>query len=151
MHVHFWSAIENYTWCNLHNKNQQCALLIYQGQQRHKWHNCITSPRVFDLLLINGDVLCEVLDNVLLQMCLDRLDLITVVCSFSCLEMLHLLSVVILHSIHLYFTLIRFSMFKFTSYHFSQSFTLHSVLVWYLFHLLMMWLMWLASCLPVFT
>ena len=61
------------------------------------------------------------------------------------------LGVVIPHSIHLYFTLIRFLIFKFTSYHFSRSFRLHSALVWRLFHFLMMWLMWLASCLPVFT
>ena len=51
----------------------------------------------------------------------------------------------------LYFTLIRFTIFKFTFYHFSRSFTLHSVLVWCLCHFLMMWLMWLVSCLPVFT
>ena len=61
------------------------------------------------------------------------------------------LDVVILHSIHLYFTLIRFFIFKLTSYQFSGSFRLHSALVWHLFHFVMMWLMWLASCLPVFT
>ena len=63
----------------------------------------------------------------------------------------HMLDVVISHSIHLYFTLIRFSIFKFTSYYFPKSFTLHSVPVWHLFQFVMVWLMWLASCLLVFT
>lgn len=67
MHIRFWSALENHKWCNLCNKNQQCALLVYQGQQRHKWHNCVTSPRVFDLSLINEEVLCDTLDTILLQ------------------------------------------------------------------------------------
>ena len=56
------------------------------------------------------------------------------------LLMYSLLGVVIPHSMYLYFTLIRFFIFTFTSYHFSRLFTLHSVLVWHLFHYVMMWL-----------
>ena len=79
MHVVFWAAIENHDWRNKHNKHQQQVLLIYQGQQRCKWHNCIVSPRAFNLSIINEDVLCNTLDTILIQMCTDQLDVISVV------------------------------------------------------------------------
>jgi hypothetical protein len=68
MHINFWSTIENHKWRNSRNRNQQRALLVYQGQQRRRWHNCITSPRAFDLSIINDEVLRDTLDDILIQM-----------------------------------------------------------------------------------
>jgi hypothetical protein len=81
MHVIFWATIENHDWRNSHNKHQQRALLVYQGQQRHNWHNCIASPKAFDLSIINEDVLCNTLDILLIQARTEQLDVISSVSS----------------------------------------------------------------------
>jgi hypothetical protein len=78
MHIHFWSTLENHKWRHWRNKNQQCALLVYQGQQCHRWHNCVTSPRAFDLSLINDNVLQDTLDTILLQTCSNQTEVISV-------------------------------------------------------------------------
>jgi hypothetical protein len=77
MHIQFWLTLENHKWHNSRNKNQQRALLVYQGQQWHRWHNCITFPRAFDLSLINNDVLRDTLDTILLQTHSDQTEVIS--------------------------------------------------------------------------
>ncbi|KAG6326063.1 hypothetical protein ID866_13026 [Astraeus odoratus] len=67
MHICFWSTIENHKWHNSLNKNQQCALLTYQGRLQHKWHICITSPHAFDLTIINETQLSEIYNNLASQ------------------------------------------------------------------------------------
>jgi hypothetical protein len=77
MHIQFWSTLENHKWRNSRNKNQQHALLVYRGQQRRRWHNCVTSPRAFDLSFINDDVLQDTLDTILLQTRSDQTEVIS--------------------------------------------------------------------------
>ncbi|KAG6377817.1 hypothetical protein JVT61DRAFT_14592 [Boletus reticuloceps] len=76
MHIDFWSALENHKWRNSQNNHHQRALLTYQGQQHRKWHICITSPRVFDLSVLNEDVLRNTLEDLLMQNKADHMDVI---------------------------------------------------------------------------
>ena len=79
MHVDFWGALENHEWRNACNKHQQHALLVYQGQQRRRWHDTITSVRAFDLSLLNEDLLQSTLDNILIKVRSEQLDVFNTV------------------------------------------------------------------------
>ncbi|KAG6372833.1 hypothetical protein JVT61DRAFT_7253 [Boletus reticuloceps] len=82
MHVDFWSAIERHDWRNSRNKHQQRALLVYQGQQRCWWHNCIASIRAFDLSILNDDVLQTMFDNIMVKAHSERMDMFDTVSPF---------------------------------------------------------------------
>ena len=89
MHVDFWGALKNHKWRNVHNKHQQCALLVYQGQQRHQWHDTIMLVRAFDLSLLIEELLRPTLDNILIKAQSEQLDVFNMVShsifKFTCL------------------------------------------------------------------
>jgi hypothetical protein len=59
MHVRFWSNIENHEWHYSRLDSQQCALMLYQGNQRRFWHATISGPQAFNLSIINNEVLAD--------------------------------------------------------------------------------------------
>jgi hypothetical protein len=59
MHVKFWSNIKGHPWRSSCIESEQCALLIYQGNQRRKWHTTISGPQAFNLAIINDKVLSD--------------------------------------------------------------------------------------------
>ena len=79
MHIDFWGALKNHKWRNVRNKHQQCALLVYQGQQRHRWHDTIMLVRAFNLSLLNEELLRPTLDNILIKMQSEQLNVFNMV------------------------------------------------------------------------
>ncbi|KAJ8589189.1 hypothetical protein M405DRAFT_818456 [Rhizopogon salebrosus TDB-379] len=67
MHVQFWSALQNHRWRYSQDKIRQRALLVYQGQQRRRWHLTVGGPLSYSLARINQDLLDETKEELLDQ------------------------------------------------------------------------------------
>jgi hypothetical protein len=76
MHVAFWSALQNHCWCHAFDTHKQCALLLYQAQQRHRWHLSVGSSNSWSLARINQDLLDEVHEEVFKQFRVQQLAMI---------------------------------------------------------------------------
>ncbi|KAG1867123.1 hypothetical protein C8R48DRAFT_704315 [Suillus tomentosus] len=59
MHVQFWSALQSHRWRHVADTLKQKALLLYQSQQRRRWHLTIGSSQSWSLEEINQDLLFE--------------------------------------------------------------------------------------------
>ncbi|KAG1792713.1 hypothetical protein EV424DRAFT_1453706 [Suillus variegatus] len=59
MHVQFWSALQSHRWRHSPDTLKQKALLLYQSQQRRRWHLTIGSSQSWSLEEINQDLLFE--------------------------------------------------------------------------------------------
>ena len=79
MHIKFWSNIENHTWGNSKHASQQCALLVYQSEQRRYWHTTIGGPNAFNLAPINEVILTDTHNRILLKTNNDQFRLIQAV------------------------------------------------------------------------
>ena len=67
MHIQFWSSLQNHRWRHAHDVIKQRALLVYQGQQRRRWHLTIGGPNSYSLARINRDLLDETKEDLLDQ------------------------------------------------------------------------------------
>jgi hypothetical protein len=59
MHISFWSALQNHRWRHDFDVHKQRALLLYQAQQRWRWHLAIGSSNSWSLAKINQELLDE--------------------------------------------------------------------------------------------
>ncbi|KAG2137013.1 hypothetical protein DEU56DRAFT_736994 [Suillus clintonianus] len=59
MHISFWSALQNHRWRHDFDTHKQRALLLYQAQQRRRWHLAAGSSNSWSLAKINQDLLLE--------------------------------------------------------------------------------------------
>jgi hypothetical protein len=59
MHIQFWTAIQGHRWRHSPDLLQQKALLLYQSQQRRRWHRTIGTAQGWSLEEINQDLLFE--------------------------------------------------------------------------------------------
>ncbi|KAG1875508.1 hypothetical protein DFJ58DRAFT_909995 [Suillus subalutaceus] len=59
MHIQFWTAIQAHRWRHSPDPLQQRALLLYQSQQRRRWHLTIGTAQGWSLEEINQDLLFE--------------------------------------------------------------------------------------------
>ncbi|KAG2742869.1 hypothetical protein P692DRAFT_20750409, partial [Suillus brevipes Sb2] len=59
MHIQFWTAIQAHRWRHSTDLLQQKALLLYQSQQRRRWHLTIGTAQGWSLEEINQDLLFE--------------------------------------------------------------------------------------------
>lgn len=59
MHIQFWSALQTHRWRHALDPLKQRALLLYQGQQRRKWHLYAGSSESWSLEVLNEQLLIE--------------------------------------------------------------------------------------------
>ena len=59
MHVAFWSALQTHRWRHAADPLKQRALLLYQAQQRRRWHLAAGSSNSWSLESINDYLLLE--------------------------------------------------------------------------------------------
>lgn len=62
MFVDFWSSLQKHEWRFASNEFAKRALLVYQGQQRKRWHLTIGTGRGWSLSQINQEVLIRTRD-----------------------------------------------------------------------------------------
>ncbi|KAI6045300.1 hypothetical protein EDC04DRAFT_138999 [Pisolithus marmoratus] len=55
MHIRFWSALEEHPWRRSPRNHLKRALLLYQSQQRQKWHRAIGTTQGFSLAKLNEE------------------------------------------------------------------------------------------------
>lgn len=67
MHITFWSALQNHRWRHDFDIHKQRALLLYQAQQRRRWHLAIGSSNSWSLARINQELLNEARETVFNQ------------------------------------------------------------------------------------
>ncbi|KAI5986880.1 hypothetical protein EDD15DRAFT_2553574, partial [Pisolithus albus] len=63
MHVKFWTALEVHPWRRSTYNHLKQALLLYQSQQRQKWHRAIGTSQAFSLAKLNEEVLKRASDE----------------------------------------------------------------------------------------
>ncbi|KAG2147963.1 hypothetical protein DEU56DRAFT_730301, partial [Suillus clintonianus] len=59
MHIQFWLALQTHRWHHASDHLKQQALLLYQSQQRSRWHLAIGSAQSWSLEEINQELLME--------------------------------------------------------------------------------------------
>ncbi|KAG1809727.1 hypothetical protein EV424DRAFT_1321597 [Suillus variegatus] len=59
MHVQFWNALQSHRWRHASDLLKQRALLLYQSQQRRRWHLTIGSAQSWSLEELNQDLIFE--------------------------------------------------------------------------------------------
>lgn len=60
MHILFWTALQAHRWRHALDALKQKALLLYQSQQRRRWHLTVGTAQGWSLEEINQDLLFEV-------------------------------------------------------------------------------------------
>ncbi|KAG1809924.1 uncharacterized protein HD556DRAFT_1223149 [Suillus plorans] len=75
MHVAFWSALQNHRWRHDFDAHKQRALLLYQAQQRRRWHLSIGSSNSWSLAKINQDLLNEARESIFDQFRIQQLSI----------------------------------------------------------------------------
>ncbi|KAI6010203.1 hypothetical protein BKA83DRAFT_4068894 [Pisolithus microcarpus] len=74
MHVKFWTALENHPWHHSPLNLLKRALLLYQSQQRQKWHQAIGTVQAFSLAKLNVGVLNHTSEELHARECNEQLD-----------------------------------------------------------------------------
>jgi hypothetical protein len=59
MHIQFWSALQAHRWRHAPDQLKQRALLLYQSQQRRRWHQTIGTAQSWSLEELNQDLILE--------------------------------------------------------------------------------------------
>jgi len=59
MHIQFWCALQSHRWCHAPDVLKQRALLLYQSQQRRRWHMTIGTAQSWSLEELNQDLILE--------------------------------------------------------------------------------------------
>ncbi|KAG2754174.1 hypothetical protein P692DRAFT_201704435 [Suillus brevipes Sb2] len=59
MHIQFWSALQAHRWRHAPDHLKQRALLLYQSQQRRRWHQTIGTAQSWSLEELNQDLILE--------------------------------------------------------------------------------------------
>lgn len=59
MHIHFWSALQSHRWRHSQDPLKQRALLLYQAQQRRRWHLSAGTSNSWSLKNVNDYLLLE--------------------------------------------------------------------------------------------
>lgn len=59
MHIQFWSALQTHRWRHAPDQLKQRALLLYQSQQRRRWHQTIGTAQGWSLEDLNQDLIFE--------------------------------------------------------------------------------------------
>jgi hypothetical protein len=59
MHIQFWSSLQNHRWRHSADPLKQRALLLYQSQQRRRWHLTAGTSKGWSIEEINQDLLIE--------------------------------------------------------------------------------------------
>ena len=80
MFVEFWSNLQKHEWRFSSDRFSKRALLVYQGQQRRRWHLTIGTGRGWSLAQINQDILVKTRDNLFTQARNSELAKLTKVC-----------------------------------------------------------------------
>lgn len=60
MHIQFWTALQAHHWRHASDALKQKALLLYQSQQRCRWHITVGTAQGWSLEEINQDLLFKV-------------------------------------------------------------------------------------------
>ncbi|KAI6016082.1 hypothetical protein BKA83DRAFT_4060466 [Pisolithus microcarpus] len=63
MHIKFWTGLEEHPWRRSSRNHLNRALLLYQSQQRQKWHRAIGTAEGFSLAKLNEGVLRDASDE----------------------------------------------------------------------------------------
>ncbi|KAG1724499.1 uncharacterized protein EDB91DRAFT_1087430 [Suillus paluster] len=63
MHVQFWTVLQEHHWRHTPDPLKQRALLLYQSQQRRRWHLTVGTAHSWSLEEINQDLLLEVRED----------------------------------------------------------------------------------------
>jgi hypothetical protein len=69
MHIHFWSALQTHRWRHAPDPLKQRALLLYQSQQRRRWHLSAGSSISWSLKNINDYLLLEAREDLFNEQC----------------------------------------------------------------------------------
>ncbi|KAG2740219.1 hypothetical protein P692DRAFT_20753640, partial [Suillus brevipes Sb2] len=67
MHIAFWSALQNHRCCHDFDVHKQRALLLYQAQQRKRWHLAAGSSNSWSIARINQDLLNKARETIFKQ------------------------------------------------------------------------------------
>jgi hypothetical protein len=59
MHIQFWYALQAHRWRHSPDQLKQRALLLYQSQQRWRWHQSLGSAQSWTLEELNNDLILE--------------------------------------------------------------------------------------------
>jgi hypothetical protein len=59
MHIQFWCALQAHHWRHAPDQLKQRALLLYQSQQRRRWHMTIGTVQSWSLEELNQDLILE--------------------------------------------------------------------------------------------
>ncbi|KAG1764340.1 hypothetical protein EDD22DRAFT_776128, partial [Suillus occidentalis] len=59
MHIQFWYALQAHRWRHSPDLLKQRALLLYQSQQRRRWHQSIGTAKSWSLEELNNDLILE--------------------------------------------------------------------------------------------
>ncbi|KIK94735.1 hypothetical protein PAXRUDRAFT_142261, partial [Paxillus rubicundulus Ve08.2h10] len=81
MHVKFWTTLENHPWCHSHSKYSAEALLCCQGQQRHCWHQLVTTPKAFSLAELQQELINQTCEHLMHQDKLNEIQKLNSVCT----------------------------------------------------------------------
>ncbi|KAG2357194.1 hypothetical protein BDR07DRAFT_1490988 [Suillus spraguei] len=73
MHIAFWSTLQNHCWRHTFDAHKQCALLLYQAQQRRRWHLSAGSCNSWSLARINQSLLDKAHEEVFKQFRIQQL------------------------------------------------------------------------------
>ncbi|KIN95995.1 hypothetical protein M404DRAFT_164401, partial [Pisolithus tinctorius Marx 270] len=65
MHVDFWMAIEAHPWQRSPRAHLKRALLLYQSQQRQRWHRALSTLNTWSLSELNQELLNDAREEIL--------------------------------------------------------------------------------------
>ncbi|KAI5985680.1 hypothetical protein F5J12DRAFT_729011 [Pisolithus orientalis] len=64
MHIDFWTAIEAHPWCHSLHAHLKKALLLYQSQQRQRWHQVLLTLNTWSLAELNQELLNDAREEI---------------------------------------------------------------------------------------
>ncbi|KAI6027163.1 hypothetical protein EDC04DRAFT_2573124 [Pisolithus marmoratus] len=73
-HIKFWLALESHPWRHGICEISKWALLAYQAQVRHKWHDTLATPHSFNIAHINTTLLTQIRDELVHTACIAKLE-----------------------------------------------------------------------------
>ncbi|KIN98974.1 hypothetical protein M404DRAFT_156527 [Pisolithus tinctorius Marx 270] len=65
MHIDFWTAIKAHPWRRSPRKHLKKALLLYQSQQRQRWHQVLSTLNTWSLSELNQELLNDAREEIL--------------------------------------------------------------------------------------
>jgi hypothetical protein len=69
MHIQFWYALQAHRWRHSPDLLKKRALLLYQSQQRRRWHQSIGTAKSWSLEELNNDLIVEAREELFNEKC----------------------------------------------------------------------------------